>query len=785
MVEDVPGFNGRFLKFQVFIFIILIFIPNISMGFSEDQLFDHDTSQIDGSCVLCHIEMVEEINTEINPDPQAMSTSGMFGVSSMNSSSDISIIIAPGTYSTQIGPTSGYSYKWWGGGNNNFLASIMVMNSSNVIPDIDWAGSINDMAIGRWFLGGSGANASFVVNRENTSNWWYPQTQIVPGKKGSYFNVWEWTSSSFPSPNTGLLDEWYDENALLTDPLYDELKVNLSLDGYDYTEESEPFLVTPITCGKYGCHSNNDLNRHIGVAVPCDDNSTTLQKGYCDIGYVSAGCGLCHGNKFMTYWGRGYSTVHPHEIETHRDTMTCSQCHPSQLHGIHNSPDLGNDEDERCVSCHGDLSFPDILDSSITLVEDVIGDYRPVYPSGRENVKTYLMNKTDDSNFSLYLDCENVSANMDLFIFNKAGENIGSNTTVNNSEIYSNSSPAGIYIVKVTWSIDNPPWIPDSNPPMNFNLTSDQGYIFQEKPIIDDSDSPSFDCSRCHPLPGSQLTSVPDWDTYRIAGSYSHADIDSDGDSDVECRFCHSSFHNIKVSNCKDCHQRPQILSHSTGLKWGSFWTSELNSCTFCHGNTNHEINALGHASSGQGPDPSGPNDLNQTSWCGSCHFKGDSEYDSMTSNLTDLPPEITNGSWLDMASYYNHTINESGNLKTPMRNYNDSECFKCHTKIRENVSMYMFMHNIENEPLNNCIECHGYDPGIPMAITTKINISSFYEAIHPGVYESHASLDKNDTVTNNACYYCHQDMDMTRDNINRCKYCHTMHPTGWRFNSS
>ena len=270
----------------------------------------------------------------------------------------------------------------------------------------------------------------------------------------------------------------------------------------------------------------------------------------------------------------------------------------------------------------------------------------------------------------------------------------------------------------------------------------------------------------------------------------------------VDCSVCHldtgKGIHPIKYRNssgmltlnktdgikCTDCHNSglygaPIIgkVQHSTNVNNGSLWNAGRPSifwdknipsspCEYCHGNTKHNISAIGR------PDTfKGTNVANTFgTWCGGCHYQANSQYSNMTSIMNLLgvgvPPEITKhssyGNYVtasDGTSYFNHSLGT----------YGDTECVRCHsTGTPANVTT--LMHNVSVGG-TSCMGCHP-TPNSTM-LGRHINVSTS---------EGVGVLSDND------CKVCHfgvQTLDKmlpgyaNHSNTYFCQDCHTTAGTG------
>lgn len=704
------GFSMKIIF--LFVFVSLIFQIQV-MATGNGNNF----SKSPDDCVTCHDSRGNFLDIPGNgfqpPDdiPEISASSSALYSALSSTTDDLKIIVTPGLQTTHMGPRSWWSYMWWPAPDYTQDAYILVMNGSGIVTGINWTGAGNDTSLGWWYRPNYNAAAQFKITPEGSSGWKYSVTQGMTGKPGTYFNTWQWSYPAFPSPSPVMADPWYNATHLVSMPHSDEFKVNLDLPGYDPVEENAPFYVTPLTCGKEGCHSDRADGGHFGSTVVCNSTAPTYVNGYCDIGgSVTEGCTLCHGNIYMTiHGGIGTRTVHPHEIDTHRQELVCTDCHIGQLHGVHNSSPLGSTEDERCIACHGDLTFPQFSGSNVTELHSIMGDYRPNWASSRENVKSFLMDKTDGDTFNLSMAWNNPSVDLDFFVFDFTGSNVGQSTSLDNPEIFSDNLPAGVYIIKAVWYKMDIPRLPDSEPPVDVVLTSNNSYGFMEKPIID-KEGPSWECGRCHPRTGSRLDYVPSWDSYRPDGPNGHADVDSDGDTDIACRFCHGPFHNVKASGCRDCHLVPQPFQHSNGTKWGSYWTGndDDSSCKYCHTDSKHNETALGYANRGL-KDPG--NIVNASlnisqQWCAGCHVENYTYY--YGNNMTPVPPSIEAG-----GDYYPANASPFDHTRAIRLDNSDSKCFACHSgegQLRGSVTLDRFIHSLGRHK-NSCSLCHTVHP--------------------------------------------------------------------------
>ncbi len=267
----------------------------------------------------------------------------------------------------------------------------------------------------------------------------------------------------------------------------------------------------------------------------------------------------------------------------------------------------------------------------------------------------------------------------------------------------------------------------------------------------------------------------------------------------VNCTLCHSDdIHVIQVlsqnagyvnkgsalqGNCTNCHQNstylsilnssvkagsytgvspPQVqvpLNHSNdtlaGQKWNNYWTegrsgsSQYSACTYCHGFTQHDQDALGRPSQFKGNNIVGSTTANDTYWCASCHWQGYSDgpnsYSDMINafSLLTVPPEISGhpvyGANQSKTDYYNHT-----NISK-----DDQSCRGCHGSLMSGTNITGLMHNADVGKSGgpNCVSCHEIGGSAPKHIDVTVFTNS-----------AHRNLNGALSDVNKACYACHGD---------------------------
>ena len=235
---------------------------------------------------------------------------------------------------------------------------------------------------------------------------------------------------------------------------------------------------------------------------------------------------------------------------------------------------------------------------------------------------------------------------------------------------------------------------------------------------------------------------------------------------------------NISAVNCQDCHasnnlrtnitatDRPKVpmqtdfnFTHSqvnNGLRWanvtfGSYWNNTNEACEYCHNDTKHSVSALGRItsiSSGNVKNIS----IGDDTWCSGCHYKSDSNYDSMSAAFSPvgIAPEITNGTnWQGVfLDYYNHSL----------LSYDDSACGPCHGSLLVEKTTKEFPHRVAEGNFGaNCTWCHDISSDVAPRINVTALNSTF--SIHSNVRTYSAisnPYSSNTSDVNKICWLCH-----------------------------
>ena len=286
-------------------------------------------------------------------------------------------------------------------------------------------------------------------------------------------------------------------------------------------------------------------------------------------------------------------------------------------------------------------------------------------------------------------------------------------------------------------------------------------------------------CISCH-----NDTDYPnDTNSDGIAAPYKRPHNDT-----VMCEDCHSSDpHNMtylqpdgtygnrsSAVTCPDCHQAgipgfskvapliPDPLKHSSnpanGSLWNStsipYWTSEKDSCIYCHGDTKHSSNALGKISSLLAdPNNTRTGSLNTTTWCADCHLNvSNPNYITIISGpepqFSPLPPLIT----FDNTGK-SRWVNHSGYL---INGYKDSNCRSCHALNGSYLPTSLnYTHSLDQGAAGNpnCIECHDLEAGLNAP--AGINFTAANESAHAGMNSNNATLQDYAGIIG-SCWACH-----------------------------
>ncbi|MCX9013668.1 MAG: hypothetical protein OIN89_02555 [Candidatus Methanoperedens sp.] len=238
---------------------------------------------------------------------------------------------------------------------------------------------------------------------------------------------------------------------------------------------------------------------------------------------------------------------------------------------------------------------------------------------------------------------------------------------------------------------------------------------------------------------------------------------------------------NTTAVNCEDCHQgsgiagfenAPRVaqpVNHSTdansGQKWGNYWLSDNASCEYCHGDTRHNITALGNPASFQGSNVIG-SDLTGT-WCLGCHLNGSANYNNMLDNLSLAPPEITAGDT-------NYPVSGTPKDHTGLTMVTDNDCTVCHAGDTTNITTYMHDLEVGQEGGRDCVSCHDIGKSTAKVDVSKMNTST---SIHTNLN----SLATASITDNKRCWACHSNSSVSGDGqVDESELPDSGHPDGY-----
>jgi hypothetical protein len=241
----------------------------------------------------------------------------------------------------------------------------------------------------------------------------------------------------------------------------------------------------------------------------------------------------------------------------------------------------------------------------------------------------------------------------------------------------------------------------------------------------------------------------------------------------VDCTTCHqknvvdSSLGGVIIPKISDpLHHSDDVIN---GSKWGVYWSSPIEACLLCHSDTKHNLTPLGRPLLWN-PSYVMNSAIGTGNNCADCHYKGDSNYGTMSSTFTNaglnIPPEITSGSWNGKPGYYNHSLSD----------YTDAKCKSCHsTSNPATVGQLMHDTTIGSAGNADCISCHNIGGSAPKTInfTVANDISAGHKNLNSGVQ---TTLNPE----NKKCWSCHGDGSEPNGHPSNyktplaCTNCHT-----------
>lgn len=338
----------------------------------------------------------------------------------------------------------------------------------------------------------------------------------------------------------------------------------------------------------------------------------------------------------------GFPSYYPplttsYNVPAHVQDARCIQCHTNFLHDNNNTDTAviagyvlygtnitfssGTHENLTCEYCHGTLDYPLIPENQFRL-NSILGEYKPDFTSHEAFTDTYIIAVNGTKSLNLTITGENTNNQVSLYTIGP----------VDNTSRGLMGPCAGGGPCEIIQNLANPLYLNISNPYIGtwiakifqkqegeINYTISSNYPIQKKPVIKIPE-----CSSCHNPDGSGKVftkyKIPNWNP-----GFAHADTNSDGTLDVQCRMCHDSMHDIGTKKCHDCHS---IAPSGHPVSEPSFSQYDSTRCLDCHGDP-HNVTSAG------GTD------------CVACHFPKDvniTKYDLHANvNRSDGPGNVTN----------------------------------------------------------------------------------------------------------------------------------------------
>ncbi|MDO9099076.1 MAG: cytochrome c3 family protein, partial [Candidatus Methanoperedens sp.] len=240
--------------------------------------------------------------------------------------------------------------------------------------------------------------------------------------------------------------------------------------------------------------------------------------------------------------------------------------------------------------------------------------------------------------------------------------------------------------------------------------------------------------------------------------------------------------------NCTNCHQAtltgfetapliPSVLKHSSNATNGSiwnitaYWTSNNESCYYCHGNTKHNTTALGTINALLTDLNNTRNGtLTSTQWCADCHLNIiNTNY--IGTLWSPIPPLITINN-TGMSTWINH----SGYFGS---GYKDENCRSCHPLNTSGTSYSStslnYSHSLDEGIVGgrNCVGCHDIGGSTP-----RVDVNTINRSIHMNLNLNSTSTFSSD---NKPCWACHTNFSITSNNIiNESDLPSTGHPDSY-----
>ncbi|MCK5316734.1 MAG: hypothetical protein KAJ55_02405, partial [Anaerolineales bacterium] len=569
------------------------------------------------------------------------------------------------------------------------------------------------------------------------------------------------------------------------------------------------------------CHITNNLSADWGT--PFDPQNGTNYAHTADNVALNANCYSCHGgltasvklhDTGITAGGSGgQDCVNCHDGTTGNKVNVDNMNNSDSIHvNLNTGGDAnGRVENKMCYACHTNDSYINasgvVNNNSIPTSDHPTGYITPRnctlchintnsstnfsapqvsehYMSGTELQTRNYASNTNDSCISCHIENEMLQPYSD-----DAGTNYSNVSHYGKSR--NNTALVASDVVNCTYCHDN-----GSSNTFDFVDTTN-------KTISNHSANYPLttpECTLCHNegrMHDGNLT-IPTLDENLCTGCHTTRD---NHNNSVSCLSCHVnsslsrnkthpiqyisalgifSNSNTTAVNCTDCHQSgvtgfesapiiPDPLRHSTnpanGSIWGSYWNNENGSCQYCHGDTRHNITALGNITNFKGSNVVG-GDLSGT-WCLGCHLNGSDNYNNMLGNLSSVPPEITAGD-----TNYPSSGSPKDHIGYTMTS--DSDCTVCHAGDTTNITTYM--HNLEvgQGGGRNCISCHDISQSTEKVDVSKMNTST-------SIHNNLNNLATATNADNKRCWACHTNSSVSGDGqVDESELSDSDHPDGY-----
>lgn len=517
------------------------------------------------------------------------------------------------------------------------------------------------------------------------------------------------------------------------------------------------------------CKSCHDIGSgapaHVNFTVANSTGSIHSNLNYQTVATVDAGnkkCWACHGNGSQpTEHPSNYKTPYRCEdchVTIHNLDINCNVCHDMHGGGVgavipyvqqHKQAGISINTTVSCYQCH---NRSEMLQ---TVTDPDTGTVYGGTNGGVNSPSHYGKKRTDmgaagSNSYCSY--CHNDSVNGATFYVGEKSGNIVNHSSSTNTPLCSNCHGLGR--------------IHDDL--LNKASSSDDAYC--RACHADKNEHKTVRCTECHA--NNSDRSQAGKDIHGIKFLQTDNTFSTGRTNAVDCTTCHQK--NTVDSSIGAPPKVNDPLHHSNdvinGSKWGNYWTgtNPITACVYCHNDTKHDLNPLGRPLVWNSsyvlntPIGGGTN-------CDDCHYTGDSNYAAMNSAFTgsglEVPPEISSGGWNGKPGYFNHSFSD----------YSDAKCKQCHDSGGSSTVGEM-THRATIGGGEDCIACHN---SANPASSLVVDINVFNNSIHQNINNTPI-----DTVNNNDCWSCHFNIDMNRQNVRKCNYCHSK-PSQWHGNAN